>query len=169
MRIFGNFQQFGEWSTPDPGFEGHIIVEDDGKFIGYHDELYGVVEGMESLDNDLNRIRFVFGYIANNNINDAEGIAFFKLSQDDDQSPIVYVIPDFTDDSSGSWAAPGFLGYFDPQGRAKVTVEEVAESEEITSKINNLHELIKDSTPTNDELLGLAEICLEMLQNLELN
>ena len=39
--ISGNFIQNGAWSTPDPSFSGKIVVDDNDKFYGYCDELYG--------------------------------------------------------------------------------------------------------------------------------
>jgi len=165
MRIFGNFEQFGKWSEPDPGFEGHIIVDDDGKFIGYLDELYGPVAGMESLCNSLNNIRFVTGYIANNGKDGAEGICYLKLSQDSNQSPLLYVIPNII--KEGEWAA-GSADDFLYRGRARVSLEEVAESDAITTKIDDLRKLIQDGDGSMNSLLfDQSHICLEiLLQNI---
>ncbi|MDD3035390.1 MAG: hypothetical protein PHO93_00535, partial [Candidatus Saccharimonadaceae bacterium] len=160
-RIFGNFEQFGEWSNPDPSFDGHIIVDDDGKFIGYQNELYGAVAGMEDLCNDLNNIRFVTGYIVNNGKDGAEGVCYLKLSQDSKQSPLLYVIPDITKD--GQWAA-GSVDDFLYRGHARVSLEEVAESDVITTKVDNLRKLIQDNDGSMNRLLSdQSHICLEIL------
>lgn len=167
MHITGNFEQFREWSKPDPGFDGYIVVSGDGSFIGYLNELYGPVIGMESLHNDLNRIRFITGYIANNNKDGEEGVAFLKLSEDENQSPLMYVVPNLA--KEGSWAAlRGDLGYFERRGRAKVLLEEVAESDDITEDIVCSYESIRNrNNPVNNSLLDQAHTCLDILQHIE--
>lgn len=165
-RIFGNFEQFGEWSKPDPSFDGHIIIDDDGYFIGYQNELYGAVADMEDLCNDLNNIRFVTGYIANNGKDGAEGICYLKLSQDSRQSPLLYVIPNIV--KEGEWAVMPWLdSHFVCKGRARLSLEEVAESDAITTKINDLHMLIRDADNlVNNLLLDRSHICLEILHDI---
>ena len=166
MRIFGNFEQFGKWSTPDPGFDGHLLLEEDGSFIGYLNELYGDVEGLEFLNNDSNNTRFITGYIANNNLDNAKGIAFLKLSRESKQSPLMYCVPNL--EKEGHWAALGGYGYFEPQGKAKVSIENVEDNKDIVDKINKLHELIKnDGNDINDQMLAQTQTCLDMLQHVE--
>lgn len=166
MRIYGNFEQFGEWSEPDPGFEGYIIVEEDGSFVGYQNELYGVVVGMEDIHNELNSTRYVTGYIANNNKDGAEGIAYLKLSREDRQTPLMYVVPNLA--MNGNWAAPGWSGFFEPKGKAKVSLEEVPADDAIVQRVNELRDLIlNDDNPMNTNLLDQAYICLDILQNVE--
>ena len=165
--VFGNFEQFGKWSEPDPSFDGYIIVDDDGKFVGYLDELYGPVADMESLCNSLNNLRFITGYIANNGKDGAEGICYLKLSQDINQSPLLYVIPNL--DQEGEWGTMlGVFEYFNHLGCARVSLEKVAESDVINAKINNLHGLIRDGNSTmNNSLLDQSDVCLGILQNIE--
>ena len=166
MRIFGNFKFRGEWSKPDPGFDGHIVVQDDGKFMGYHRELYGDVKGMESIHTELNKLRLVVGYIAPNNKDGAEGIAFMKLSREDNQSPFMYVVPDLAE--IGEWAAPGLAGFFERKGAAKVSLEDVTDTDttEIKDTIARLHEaLLEADDEINISLLNQVDTCLELLQH----
>jgi len=166
MRIFGNFEQFGKWSEPDPGFDGHILVNDDGSFIGYQNELYGTVKGLEYLNNELNNIRFVIGHIGKSR-SGAEGIAFLKLSRESRQAPLMYVVPDLTK-GAGNWAVlPSYFQTFEPEGGAKVSVEtqELEDDSEIADKIHKLHDSIrKDRNYINDELIKLSGACLEALK-----
>jgi hypothetical protein len=167
MYLTGNFEQFGKWSDPDPGFKGHIIVENDGSFIGYLIELYGPVVGMESLHNDSNRIRLITGYIADNNKNSEKGIAFLKLSEDENQSPLMYVVPDI--DQEGEWAALRMdSGCFERQGRAKISLEEVIESDEITEKVDYFYRFMRSlNNPVNTQLIDQAYTCLDILRHIE--
>ena len=167
MRVFGNFKQFGKWSEPDPGFDGYILVEENGRFIGYQDELYGTVVGLEDLHTELNLVRYITGYIAESNKNGTRGIAFYKLSMQEDQSPIMYFCPDLTEE--GVWAVPGVTGYFEPQGKARVSIEDVSATDGlVVGKINELHEQFANSDRLMImELLGQVDACLDMLQNVE--
>jgi len=166
MRIYGNFElPRGRWSEPDPGFYGHIIVWDDGKFVGYHDELYGGAEGMEFLDNEVNNLRFITGYITKNGHNGAEGIAFLKLSLDRRQSPIVYFVPDL-EKGLGAWSTSDPRK--NPNGRAKLVVEEVPDDDAVSTKINDLYlRMTNDTDFVNRHLLDKVEACQAILEHRE--
>lgn len=165
MRIYGNFEQFGKWSEPDPGFDGHIVVEEDGSFMGYQCELYGAVAGMESLHDDLNKLRFVIGCIAKSK-DDKDGIAYIKLSRNGRQAPLMYVVPNL--EGEGDWSVPGSSGYFEPQGQAKVSLEDVPSADDIAAKIKTLREaILADDDPMNIMLLEQAPLCRSVLKHIE--
>lgn len=101
-RIFtieGNFKQGGKWSQPDPSFKGEIAVEDDGDdlFSGYCDELY------DSVSED--KTRYLFGFLVQNEEGEVEGAAFFKLSNDRKQAPLVYLVPSPKSGRQMQWGA----------------------------------------------------------------
>ena len=95
--IEGNFTQEGEWSQPDPSFKGKIIVEDDGSFSGYCNELYG------SISSD--KTRYLFGHLAQDEHGEVTGIAFFKLSNDHIQAPLIYLVADLKTDRIALWGS----------------------------------------------------------------
>ncbi len=137
--ISGNFMQNGRWSEPNPSFKGKIVVADDGGFRGYCDELY------ECDMSDINKTRFIVGVLATNRRRNAEGIMFYKLSNDPVQAPLLYIMQDLSDSNSGSWSAPGHIGLFVRQGEANITLEKEDYSEEEEDRIHaKFTELDKD-------------------------
>ena len=77
----------------------------------------------------------------------------------------MYVIPDLDDIQSGSWAAPGLFGYFEPRGKAKIAVEEMIYSEDEESHIKSQFEKIDRSINGNDQLLEQVQCCIDILTN----
>ena len=160
FKISGNFVQYGEWSTPDPSFSGEIVVDDEkNEFYGYCDELY-----CDDVT-DINRSRFLAGAFAMNGKNGQQGIAFYKLSNDPLQSPLMYVIPDLTNPESGSWAALSIFGYFQPQGKAKVIIEEEKFSKAIEESVKLRYDLLDTDINGNDELLEQIQCCKDIIIN----
>ena len=162
IKISGNFFQYGEWAEPDPAFVGEIVLEDSGTFYGYCDELYD--EEMP----DINKTRYLAGAIAANARNHKNGIAFYKLSNDDEQLPLMYVMPDLEDENSGEWAALStFSGYFQRVDSAKVKIEETnpdnpeEEAERILNKFDELDQTING----NGQLIAQIQCCINILVN----
>ena len=137
--ISGNFMQNGKWSVPNPSFKGKIVVADDGGFRGYCDELY------ESNMSDINKTRYIVGLLTTNRRRDADGIMFYKLSNDPVQAPLLYIIQDLSELNSGSWSAPGQIGLFVRKGVANITLDAEDYSEEEEDRIHaKFAELDKD-------------------------
>lgn len=161
FKISGNFMQNGEWAQPDPSFTGEIFVDDASIFCGYCNELYA------SHMSEVNKTRFLAGAFAPNGKNGKTGIAFYKMSNDPIQAPLMYVMPDLDNVQSGSWAALGLFGYFEPQGKAKITIEEATYSEDDESRIKSQFEEVDKSINGNDQLLEQVQCCIDILTNAE--
>lgn len=129
--IEGNFTQNGKWSQPDPSFKGKIIVEDDGSFSGYCDELYG------SISSD--KTRYLFGYLAQDEHGKVTGITFFKLSNDRNQAPLIYLVADLKTDRVALWGSLslsfGTLVSSMWHGEATINVKEESDSDEVRGSI----------------------------------
>ena len=160
FKISGNFVQYGEWSTPDPSFAGEIFVDDANVFCGYCNELYD-----SDMLSEINKTRFLAGALAPNGKNGKTGIAFYKMSNDPIQSPLMYVIPDLENIQSGEWAALGGFGYFEPQGKAKITIDEITHSEDKENYIKSQFEKVDRSIGVNDQLLEQVQCCIDILTN----
>lgn len=157
FRISGNFMQFGKWSEPDPSFSGKIIVNEKDEFIGFCDELYC------SNMSEINRIRYIAGAFAENGRNGKRGIAFYKMSNDPEQSPLMYVTPDLANQESGSWAALSIFGYFQEQGRSKIAIEEEVYSEEEENRIKSKYQSLNKEVNGNNELLDQVYCCKDII------
>jgi hypothetical protein len=129
--IEGNFTQNGEWSQPDPSFKGKIIVEDDGSFSGYCDELYG------SISSD--KTRYLFGHLAQDQHGKVTGIAFFKLSNDRNQVPLTYLVADLKTDRVAYWGSLSLsfatLVTCAWHGQATINVKEESDSDEVRNSV----------------------------------
>ena len=155
--ISGNFMQFGRWSEPDPSFSGKIVVNEDDEFYGFCDELYS------SNMSDVNRIRYIAGAFAENGYNRQRGIAFYKMSNDSEQAPLMYATPDLTVPESGSWAALTIFGYFQVQGGSRITVEEETFSEEAEKSIKANYDALDKGINGNGELLEQIQCCKDII------
>jgi hypothetical protein len=149
--------QFGKWSEPDPSFSGKIIVDEKDEFIGFCDELYC------SNMSEVNQIRYIAGAFAENGRNGKRGIAFYKMSNDPEQSPLMYVTPDLANPESGSWAALSIFGYFQEQGRSKIAIEEEVYSEEEENRIKSKYQSLNKEVNGNNELLDQVYCCKDII------
>ncbi len=161
FNISGNFMQFGKWSEPDPSFSGQIVVNEKDEFYGFCDELYS------SNMSDVNRIRYIAGAFAENGHNGQRGIAFFKMSNDSERAPLMYVTPDLMAPESGSWAALTISGYFQVQGRSRITVEEETFSEEVEKSIKAKYDALDKGINGNGELLEQIQCCKDIIIHAE--
>ena len=159
FNISGNFMQFGKWSEPDPSFSGKIVVNEEGEFYGFCEELYS------SNMSDNNRIRYIAGAFAENGRNGRQGIAFYKMSNDSKQAPLMYVTPDLMVPESGLWAALSIFGYFQEQGRSRITVEEETFSEDVENSIKAEYGNLDRGINGNDELLEQIQCCKDIIIN----
>ena len=159
FKISGNFMQYGKWAEPDPSFSGKIVVDKDDEFYGFCEELY------DKTGSDINRTRYLAGAFAKNGRNGQLGIAFYKMSNDSRQSPLMYVIPDLANPKSGSWAALSFFGCFDKQGRAKIVIEEEEYSEEEEVRIKAKYGALNKGINGNYELLEQIYCCKDIIIN----
>lgn len=150
FKITGNYVQYGMWAIPDPSFAGEVILCDDGYLRGYCNELY------ESEQPDENKLRFIFGKFGVNKKSGKDGFVFYKLSNYEMQSPLLYDIQDFEDQSENYWSALrctfGSVN-FTSQGAAKVTLEEIEYSEERAKAILAKYHQIEDEDNLNDSML----------------
>ena len=156
FNISGNFMQFGKWSEPDPSFSGKIVVNEESEFYGFCEELYS------SNMSDVNRIRYIAGAFAENGRNGYRGIAFYKMSNDPKQAPLMHVTPDLMVPESGSWAALAF-GCFLKQGKSRITVEEETFSKEVENNIKTQYDALNISINGNDELLEQIRCCKDII------
>ncbi len=171
--ISGNFVTHitKDWKMPDIAFNGEIVVEPNGHFIGYCNELY------DDLEEEENKVRYLTGYIANNNRDGKEGICFYKLSNFKLQEPIQYIMYDFEDEKSGAWAIlltmPHIFTkpiiFFTLADRAKVSIAEKSvedldgEADRISRRFNELN----TSIGWNNEMVNSVEKCYEILTTLK--
>ena len=146
FRISGNFMQSGKWSKPNPSFSGRIITDKEGRFYGYCEELY---DGAS----DVSRIRYIAGAFAENSYRRRQGIAFFKMSNDPSQDPLVYITLDLGNPEGGSWYELSTLGCFQRRGRARVVVKEEPFSEEVANSIMTKYSTLNKGVNGNDKLL----------------
>ena len=164
FRISGNFKQSGKWSKPDPSFSGKIVVDEDGIFYGFCDELYS-----ENIMSDLNRVRYLSGALGPNGFNGNQGIAFYKMSNYFPQNPLMYIVPDLICMDSGGWyALERGLNLFALKGMAKVSIEEEIYSEEEEASIRAKFELLDKGINCHYVLIEMArDYCKEVLLNAE--
>lgn len=169
MKIFelsGNFQQYGNWAQPDPSFKGEILVDDNGQFTGYCYELYA------SDSPKINNTRYLVGYYGDNP-NSEKGIAFFKLSNLEIQSPLLYVQEDLNE-KEGRWSAlrncivtDGIcfgIGYdFSVQGLATLAIRELAYSDDAAEKIKEKYEELDKENSLNSLMLDNTVCCEELV------
>ena len=156
FKIFGNFMQFVRWSSPDPSFSGKIVVDDADEFYGICEELY------DSSASDIERTTYIAGAFAANNQTGQRGIAFYKLSNDPGQPPLMYVTPDLTNPESGSWAVLSFT-CFQEQGRSRITIEEEVFSEEKANEIKAKYEHLRKDINHNGDLLPQIQCCKDLI------
>ncbi len=161
FKISGNFVQHREWVKPSPSFEGEIVVDDANTFCGYCNELY---------DSDMpesNKVRFLAGAFALNTKNGNNGIAFYKLSNDSMQAPLMYVIPDLGTKNIGlgSWAALTPFGYFEEVSDAQIWLSEITTSNEALTRIKDEFNKIDKSINGNGELLKQVQCCIDIIVN----
>lgn len=162
--IEGNFTQKGEWSQPDPSFKGKIIVEDDGSFSGYCDELYG------SISSD--KTRYLFGHLAQDEHGEVTGIAFFKLSNDRKQAPLIYLVANLKTDRVALWGSLslsfGTLVSCMWHGKATINTEKESDSDEvrdsITKRLNKFDANINRNRLYREEA---AEQCRKIIKGLQ--
>lgn len=136
FRISGNFTENGKWAEPDPAFAGEIVVDKEGRFCGYCDELYGDEGGRYTGDNyALNKVRYLVGSVAEKN--DGYGVRFYKLSNDPWQAPLIY--NQHHAENEGFWGALTVLnlpiGDFTYMGEARISLEELPYTEEDADRI----------------------------------
>ncbi|MCR4753049.1 MAG: hypothetical protein K5837_01350 [Candidatus Saccharibacteria bacterium] len=111
--------------------KGKIIVEDDGLFSGYCDELYG------SISSD--KTRYLFGHLAQDEHGKVTGIAFFKLSNDRNQAPLIYLVAGLKTSRVALWGSLslsfGTLVSYMWHGEATINTEEDSDSDEVRASI----------------------------------
>ena len=162
FRISGNYvsDKTGEWQTPDPSFMGEIVVDDHGQLHGYCNELY---------DHDIeeNKVRYLAGHIAEHGDDNKKGICFLKLSNYEEQSPLMYTIPDLTDqERGGNWAAivppiPIFVPINDAW--IDLTEEIVEDPEKEAQRIMDKYNEINLHVGWNEDMVSQVDCCFNVL------
>lgn len=160
--ISGNFMQRGEWAEPDPSFSGKIVVDKNDEFYGFCEELYA------STMSDINRIRYLAGAFANDGRDGKQGIAFYKMSNEPMQVPLIYVMPNLEVPKTGLWAEvyPS-MGYFISQGDADITVKEEAFSAEEEANIKAKYDALDKRINGHDKLLEQIQCCKDIIINVK--
>ena len=107
----------------------------------------------------------MLGAIAPNGRNGKKGIAFYKMSNDSEQAPLMYVVPNLEDPSNGSWAALTPFGFFQPVGQARVEIEgkAVSASEEDEKRIKTKFDELDKNINGNDQLLEQMQCCIDII------
>ena len=160
--ISGNFMQRGKWAEPDPSFSGKIVVDENDEFYGFCEELYA------STMSDINRIRYLAGAFANNGRDGKRGIAFYKMSNEPMQAPLLYVMPNLEVPKTGLWAKLHLLmGYFITQYDADITVKEEAFSAEEEANIKAKYDALDKSINGHGELLKQIQHCKDSIIDAE--
>ena len=162
--ISGNFDQNGAWSTPDPSFSGKIVVDDNDNFYGYCEELY------EETMSELNRTRYLVGVFAQNDSCAGKGISFYKLSNEERQSPLMYVIPDLSDpeQKDATWAAfTKILRVYQmvPMGHARINLAEEPFSVGEEKRIRGIYEDLDEDVGLNSSLIEQIGSCRDMIEH----
>ncbi len=154
FKVTGNYKQNGKWATPDPSFVGKIVVDNLGRFCGYCDELY------ESEQPEENKLRFIYGQFGKSLKNGKDAFVFYKLSNYEEQKPLLYEVIDKEDPSSWKWSALNmhwFSSTFSPQDGAKVDLEELEYSEEEAAAIRGRYGKIYIEDGINKLMLHLFD------------
>ncbi len=147
-----------KWAEPNPSFSGKIVVDENDEFYGFCEELYA------NTMSDINRIRYLAGAFANNGRDGKQGIAFYKMSNEPRQAPLMYAMSNLEAPKTGSWAAlSAFTGLFHPQGKADITVEEEAFSAEEEANIKAKYDALDKSINCHDELLEQIQCCKDII------
>lgn len=165
--ISGNFIQNGAWSTPDPSFSGKIVVDDNNEFYGYCEELY------EETMSELNRTRYLVGVFARNDSCANKGISFYKLSNEERQSPLMYVVPDLSDpeQKDATWATFAeifpWTGIYEMRavGRAKINLTEEPFSVDEEKRIREIYEDLDEDVGFNSSLIEQIGSCRDMVEH----
>lgn len=152
--ISGNFMQRGEWVEPNPSFSGKIVVDKNDEFYGFCEELCA------STMSDIDRIRYLAGAFANNGRDGERGIAFYKMSNEPMQAPLMYVMPNLKVPKTGFWAKLHLLmGYFISQSDADITVKEEAFSAEEEANIKAKYDALDKNINAHSILLKQIQHC----------
>lgn len=132
FKISGNFMQNGEWIEPGPAFEGKIVVDEEGKFCGYCEEMHGKYADVDAEEVPA-KTRYLIGAAAEEG--NGYSLAFFKMSNEARLAPLYYEVHGVSS-TDCYWSAMGFSGGFTPQGNAEVSLEEeLPYSEEVADCI----------------------------------
>lgn len=121
LKVTGNFELDGVWAVPRPNFTGKIAVDDNGNFVGYCNEHY---------DNnwpDINKVRYLYGYIQHNDKEDGYSIHMLKLSNYIYQRPLLYRTDNNNRSEGCTWSTLRvdiFLAAFKVRGEADLEIEE---------------------------------------------
>jgi len=143
----------GFWAFPNPSFSGEIVLCNDGYLRGYCEEFYESV--FVDKQSDENKFRFIFGRLGISRLNNSDGLVFYKLSNNEQQGPLLYAIHDFDNQSKNIWLAlgdnTGKIG-FACQGSAKVKLEEIEYDQEKFDSISAKFDEIEKEGNLNDLL-----------------
>jgi hypothetical protein len=136
FKITGNFQQYGKWSSPDPGFIGYIVVDDMGVFEGYLEEQYS---------SDIDPLRFITG-IYSEESKESIQLAYYKLASSSLCAPLLYDFRNILE--TGQWIAFGLFGPFFG-GEAKVELIASVADHLLRGKIQEIKERVLDGNDKN--------------------
>lgn len=152
FKLKGNFTQSMKWANEkSPAFVGEIVIEDDGTFHGYCDELY------ESDAVGEDRTRYLAG------MSMGDGIAFYKLSNLEPQLPLFFLVPK-VEETIGYWATFSVHGCF-KQGAAVVVLEEQPYSKESEDVIKGIFSDVDRTVNRNYEYLDEVQRCQDVLDS----
>ena len=120
--ISGKFEENGKWSERPSDFSGYFILDEvSGTIKGYMEELY---------ESPYDPLRFICGVM------NGKQLAYFKLSNEKDLDPLVYLFSDIT--QKGMWGVVlPLYGEIWIQGDATVEIDEIPWSEELSKTIED--------------------------------
>ena len=84
-----------------------------------------------------------------------------------EQDPLMYVTPNLKNPNSGSWAALSMFGFFQEQGKVKVTIEDEPYSRKAEEFIKQKFKELDTSITSNNELLKQIHCCKDILAHTE--
>ena len=151
--------QNGEWIEPDRAFAGRIVVDErNNELYGYSREYY-----IDHMPKSC-RLRYLIGTLTPISSNGEQGIAFYKLSNDLNIDPLMFVTPDLVVPESGSWYGLGTFGiYFEKIGKTRIEIEEKAYSKEEEKEIKKIFGRLNRNREANRVMLNQLDWCKEML------
>ena len=131
------------------GFLGKMAVDGDD-FCGFTEELLGLNKPRE---------HYLYGRMFEKP--DGVSMAFYRLSNERNVMPQLFVIRRVDDESSGFWSVRGIFDWLEPLGRASAQIVEVEHYHKITSELK-----VRNAWLNLDRSIEANAKCLERLDYL---
>lgn len=152
FKFTGNYVHDGSWTTPDPAFEGEILVNDDNSICGYC---------LDNSEIDINSVvyreKYLVGALGTTG-KQKQGIAFYKFSDHPYYTPKMYLLTDIKNPDSALWAEQNAQGNFILQGMAKINLQKKIYYKEAEDAIKTRFEQL--STLGHQQIQQRVEACV---------